>query len=246
MKSYYNKKIICELLKLKDQKYKDFQSSLIPNIKKDYIIGVKTNDLKSIAKEIYDSDSTNVFINELPHKYFEENQLHAFLISKEKNFDICIKEVNKFLNYVDNWATCDQLNPNCFNKNITSLYKYIKTWIKSKKAYKVRFAIRMLMKYYLDDNFDKKYLDIVSNINFPYDNKKNHNISISYNCNKYYVEMMIAWYFATALSKQYESTLPYIKSKKLLTFTHNKTIQKAIESNRVSNKHKLELKKYKI
>lgn len=231
------------LFELQDLKYRDFQAGLIPNIEKDLFIGVRTPELRKLAKEIANDEDTIDFLNAVPHKYFDENQLHAFILSEEKNFEICIKKLEKFLPYIDNWATCDQLCPKCFKKNKSELIKCIGKWLKSKRAYTVRFAIEMLMSYFLDEDFDKKYLDMVSNIRFK---SKYENVGIKLDADKYYVEMMIAWYFATALAKQYKSSLSYIKNKKLLPWTHNKTIQKAIESFRVSDEHKKELRKLKL
>ena len=260
----YNKtmgKILEKLNKLQDKKYAEFQVKLIPTVDKKAIIGVRTPKLRELAKELVKADreekkEVDKFLQSLPHKFFDENQLHAFILSETKDFEDCIKKVDKFLPYIDNWATCDQLSPKSFAKNKEALFKYINKWIKSKKAYIIRFAIGMLMQNYLDKDFDKKYLDIVANIEFNSAKKKKANdkikenkketISIEIDPNKYYVEMMRAWYFATALAKQYKDTLPYIKNKKLEPWTHNKTIQKAIESFRVSENHKNELRKLKI
>ena len=162
------------------------------------------------------------FLDELPHKFFEENQLHAFIISEIKDYDECILYLNKFLPYVDNWATCDQMSPKVFKKNHSKLLDQIKVWIKSSKTYTIRFGIGMLMQYYLDDDFKLEYLEMVSNIK----------------SDEYYVNMMIAWYFATALAKQYDSTIKIIEGKKLDVWTHNKTIQKAIESYRITFEQK--------
>ncbi len=166
----------------------------------------------------------------MPHKYFDENQLHAFLISEIKDGSICLKEINKFLPYVDNWATCDQLSPKALGKCKKDLLKNISKWIKSKKTYTIRFGIGMLMQYFLDEEFDKKYLSTVSKIKSK----------------EYYVNMMIAWYFATALAKQYRYAIEYIEKNKLDPWVHNKTIQKAIESYRISPKQKAYLKSLKV
>lgn len=232
-----------KIYSLQDKKYGDFQKNLIPTVKANSIIGVRTPELKKYAKELSTDKNVDKFLNDLPHKYFDENQLHAFILSEEKNFETCIKKLEKFLPYIDNWATCDQLSPKCFKKNKSELIKCIGKWLKSKRAYTVRFAIEMLMSHFLDEDFDKKYLDMVSNIRFK---SKYENVDIKLDADKYYVEMMIAWYFATALAKQYKSALSYIKNKKLLPWTHNKTIQKAIESFRVSDEHKKELRKLKL
>ncbi len=218
-----------ELFKLQDKKYRDFQSKLLPTINPDTIIGVRTPDLRSFAKKLVKASKYQNFIDNLPHKYFDENQLHAFIISEIKDYDLCIKYVNDFLPYVDNWATCDQMSPKVFNKKHNSLIKEIKKWITSKKTYTIRFAIGMLMQHYLDDDFKEEYLDLVSSVK----------------SDEYYVNMMIAWYFATALAKQYDIAVSYIENNVLDTWVHNKTIQKAIESYRITLKHKEYLKKYK-
>ena len=219
------------LFELQDTKYRDMQIKIIPTVDKDTIIGVRTPDLRRLAKELLKGDYKS-FINDLPHKYFDENQLHAFVISGIKDYDECLEAFNKFLPYVDNWATCDQQSPKVFNKNVNrdKLIKEIKKWIKSKDTYTIRFGIGMLMRIYLDDNFKPEYLKMVSNIKSE----------------EYYVNMMIAWFFATALAKQYDSTIEYIKNYKLDKWVHNKIIQKSIESYRISKEKKEYLKKYKI
>ena len=211
-----------DLFKLKDDKYRELQIKIIPNINSENIIGVRTPDLRKYAKELIKENNYVSFLESLPHKYFDENQLHAFIISEVKDYDECIGHINKFLPYVDNWATCDQLSPKVFKKNTDKLFEQINIWIKSKETYTIRFGIGMLMQYYLDDNFKEEYLDLVCNIK----------------SNEYYVNMMIAWYFATALSKQYESVVPVIKEEKLDKWVHNKTIQKAIESRCITDKQK--------
>lgn len=222
--------IIDELFKLQDKKYREFQSKLIPNINKDSIIGVRTPLLRQLSKKIIKENNYSDFLNDLPHKYFDENQIHAFIISEIKDYDECLFEFNKFLPYIDNWATCDQSSPKIFLKNSDKLINEIKRWIKSKDTYTIRFGIGMLMRIYLDDNFKPEYLKMVSNIK----------------SDEYYVNMMIAWFFATALAKQYDSTIEYIKNYKLDKWVHNKIIQKSIESYRISKEKKEYLKKYKI
>ena len=217
-----------ELFKLQDKKYQEMQIRLIPTVKSDTIIGVRTNDIKNLAKKIIKEDYVS-FLEELPHKYFDENQLQAFIISLIKDYDECILYLNKFLPYIDNWATCDQLSPKVFQKHKEELLEQIKKWITSKETYTIRFGIGMLMKYYLDDNFKIEYLKWVSNIKRE----------------EYYVNMMIAWYFATALAKQYDATIPFIENKQLNTWTHNKTIQKAIESYRITQEKKNYLRSLK-
>lgn len=224
------KKIEEDLFALQDKDYQIFQSKLIPTMESNKMIGVRTPELRKYAKKVIKENNYIDFINELPHKYFDENQLHAFIISEIKDYDECITYINKFLPYVDNWATCDQMSPKVFKKNHDKLIEQIKNWIKSKETYTIRFGIGMLMQHFLDDNFNESYLKLVSNVK----------------SNEYYVKMMQAWYFATSLAKQYDKTLPYIENKKLETWTHNKTIQKAIESYRITNKQKEYLKSLKI
>ena len=219
-----------KLNKKKDTKYKNFQAKLIPTVKPESIIGVRTPELKKLAREYIKDDKIENFLKDLPHKYFDENQLHAFLISEIKDGSICLKEINKFLPYVDNWATCDQLSPKALGKCKKDLLKNISMWIKSKKTYTIRFGIGMLMQYFLDEDFDKKYLSTVSKIKSK----------------EYYVNMMIAWYFATALAKQYRYAIEYIEKNKLDPWVHNKTIQKAIESYRISPKQKTYLKSLRV
>ena len=219
-----------DLYKNQDKKYQKFESSLIPNIDKNTIIGVRTPVLKNMAKKLIKENLSAEFIKTIPHKYFEENQIHSFILSESKDFDECIKNVNSFLKYVDNWATCDQLCPKVFKKYKKELLINVKKWINTKRTYYVRFGIKMLMSHFLDEDFDKKYLKIVSSIN----------------SNEYYINMMIAWYFATALAKQYDDAIIYIEKSKLSPWVHNQTIKKAMESYRVSDKNKKYLKSLKL
>ena len=214
------------LFEMQDLKYRDFNSSLNPTLNKNCFIGVRTPLLRSFAKEIKGTELAEKFILELPHKYFEENQLHALLFDNEKSFDKCIKNIELFLPYVNNWATCDQLNPKILKKHPEKFFENIKIWIKSNHTYTVRYAIKKLMDIYLDDNFQKKYCDMVAEIK----------------SDEYYICMMQAWYFATALAKQYDTAIEYLENHKLTDFVHKKTIQKACESFRVSNEHKIYLK----
>ena len=224
------KEIVDLLLEKQDIKYRDFQAPLFPNIAKEKMIGVRTPDLKKLAKELNGSDLTKEFIETLPHDYFDENQLHAFLISLIRDYDTCLKEVNRFLPYIDNWGTCDQLSPKVFAKHKDELIISIKKWLKSKHTYTVRFAIGMLLALYLDDSFKEEYMELVSNVKSE----------------EYYINMMIAWYFATALAKQWDTAIKYIENKKLSTWVHNKTIQKAVESYRISDEQKVYLKGLKV
>ena len=217
------------LFSMQDKKYAAFQAKLTPNLTLEDFIGVRTPDLKKFAKQLYKEGDYQEFLNDLPHKYFDENQLHAFIIAEIKDYDTCIKEVNNFLPYVNNCATCDQLSPKAFTKNKDALLKEIKSWIKSKETYTIRFAMGNLMRHFLEEDFNPKYPEMVAKVKSK----------------EYYVNMMIAWYFATALAKQYDTILPYIKENKLDVWTHNKTIQKAVESDRITQEQKTFLKRYK-
>lgn len=219
-----------ELFNLQDKKYRDFQIKLIPTVDPENIIGVRTPELRGLAKRLVKENNYISFLEDLPHKYFDENQLHAFIISELKNYDLCISYINKFLPYIDNWATCDQMSPKVFKKHHDKLIESIKAWIKSKNTYTIRFGIGMLMQHFLDEDYKKEYLKLVLNIK----------------SNEYYVNMMRAWFFATALAKEYDETITYIGNKKLDTWTHNKTIQKSIESYRITNEQKEYLKSLKI
>ena len=219
-----------ELFKLQDKEYKEFISKLNPTVEPKTIIGVKTPKLRSLAKEVFKEGNYKKFINTLPHKYYEENNIHSFIIEQIKDYDECVNELNKFLPYVNNWATCDSMKPKVFSKHKKELLVPIKKWLKSKDTYAVRFAIEMLMNFYLDEDFDPKHLELVKKVKSK----------------EYYINMMRAWYFATALSKQRKDTIKIIESKSLDPWTHNKTIQKAVESYRISNSDKKYLKTLKI
>lgn len=224
-----NDKILKTLIALKDDKYKAFTSKLIPNINPDVIIGIRTPQLRDLAKKLKDEKDIDIFLSTLPHNYLEENSLRAYLIEQIKDYDLCVKEVNKFLPYIDNWGTCDTLRPKCFKKNTDKLFNEIKKWIKSNHTYTIRFAIGMLMTYYLDKDFKQEHLDMVANVK----------------SDEYYIKMMIAWYFATALAKQYDSAIVYLENNKLEQWTHNKTIQKAVESFRITQEQKEYLRSLK-
>jgi 3-methyladenine DNA glycosylase AlkD len=212
-----------------DHEYKELQTKIIPTVDADAVIGVRTPQLRVYAKELSRREDIGQFLDELPHKYFDENQLHAFIIAGIKNYDDAMARLEAFLPYVNNWATCDQMSPKVFKKNKTDLLKHIRTWIKSKDTYTVRFGVGMLMEHFLDEDFDVKYPVMVSNIR----------------SDEYYVNMMTAWYFATALAKQYDAVLPYIENRRLDDWTHNKAIQKAIESYRITPEQKAYLKTLK-
>jgi len=219
-----------ELFKMQDIVYRDFNSKLIPTVDKSLFVGVRTPELRKYAKQLAKREDIEDFLHSLPHKYFDENQLHAFIVSEIKDFKSCVDKVNEFLPYVDNWATCDQLSPKVFKKYHKELITYIKEWLESDKVYTVRFGIGMLMEHFLDEDFDIIYTETVSNIR----------------SDEYYVNMMIAWYFATALAKRYESVLPFIENRRLEIWTHNKAIQKAVESYRISPDRKTCLKELKV
>ena len=216
-----------ELFSFQDKEYRDFQKKLIPTIYQENVIGVI---LRKFAKSLVKENKYKSFLEDLPHKYFDENQLHAFIISEIKNYDECISYINIFLPYIDNWATCDQMSPKTFKKNKKKLLNQIKIWIKSKDTYTIRFSIGMLMNHFLDEDYNPKYLEMVSKIK----------------SDEYYINMMVAWYFATALAKQYDDTISYLENNKLDKWTHNKTIQKAIESYRITEEQKDYLRKLKI
>jgi hypothetical protein len=224
------KSVIEQLFELQDLSYKDFHKKLIPNIDEDNIIGVRTPVLRKFAKEFAKSELKDEFLNSLPHKYYDENNLHAFVIEAIKDYDECINKIDEFLPYIDNWATCDLLSPKIFKKHKKEVYDKIKIWLKSDKTYTVRFAIVTLLANYLDDGFEEEMLTLVTDIKSE----------------EYYINMAIAWYVSVALVKQYDSTIKLIQSKKLDKFTHNKSIQKAIESYRVDDDKKKYLRTLKI
>lgn len=215
-----------QLFKMQDTGYRDFQSKLMPSVDKERVIGVRTPQLRAFAKELGKSQEAEQFLHQLPHQYYEENNLHGMLIAAVKNYEECVEKVKEFLPYVDNWATCDLLRPAVFKKHLPELSGEIKAWIGSEKTYTVRFGIGILLSYYLDEGFDTEYLEWAAQIRSQ----------------EYYINMMTAWYFATALAKQYEKTLPYLTEQRLDVWTHNKTIQKAIESYRISPEQKAYLR----
>ena len=219
-----------ELFLMQDRKYRDFQSRLMPTVDPERMIGVRTPALRKLAKEMGKSGDSASFLAELPHRYFDENQLHAFLLSEMKDFPRCMEEVERFLPYIDNWATCDQLSPKVFRKHRNELLLRIPEWIRSKETYTIRFGIGMLMQHFLDEDFDPAYLEMVAALRSE----------------EYYVNMMIAWYFATALAKQYDAALPLMENRRLSGWTHNKAIQKALESFRVTPEHKEVLRSLRV
>ena len=225
-----SEQIRAELFRLQDVKYRDFQGKLIPTVEPDAVIGVRTPELRKYAKILVKTENISDFLDDLPHRYFDENQLHAFIISEIKDYEQCLNRVSEFLPFVDNWATCDQMSPKIFKKHRMDLLEQIKAWVASDKTYTVRFGIGMFMEHFLDEDFDQAYPEIVAGIR----------------SDEYYINMMIAWYFATALAKQYDVILPYIKDRRLDVWTHNKAIQKAVESFRITPEQKEYLKTLKI
>lgn len=219
-----------ELFSMQDEAYKSFNSKLLPTVNPDSVIGIRIPVLRKFAKDFSKKPEALEFLKILPHRYFDENNLHAFLIESIKDYDIALSETKRFLPYIDNWATCDMFLPKVFKKNPEKLLSEIKQWIKSDLTYTVRYAIGLLMSIYLDEHFSPDYLALVSEVH----------------SDEYYINMMIAWYFATALAKQYETAITYITDYKLDPWVHNKTIQKAIESSRISNETKEYLKSFKI
>lgn len=210
-----------------DEAYRQMQIRLLPNLSPDSIIGVRTPILRSISKEL---EGDAFFLQSLPHRFFEENQIHSFLLEREKRFDVVVSEIERFLPFVDNWATCDQLRPRCFQRNRQKLLPYIHKWIASGEPYTIRFGIGMLMVHFLDGEFEESLLELPAGVQ----------------SDEYYVRMMIAWFFATALAKQYDAALSYISGYRLDKWTHNKAIQKAVESYRVASDHKQELIGYRL
>ncbi len=215
-----------ELFSLQDPVYRDFQVKLFPQDGHISMIGVRTPALRAYAKQLAGREEIGAFLEDVPHQYFDENQLHAFIISGIREYDRCMDEVRRFLPYVDNWATCDQMSPKVFRKHRMELLSAADEWIRSDHTYTIRFGIKMLMDHFLDDDFDVKYPEMVAGVRSE----------------EYYVNMMIAWYFATALAKQYDAVVPFIEKERLDLWTHNKAIQKAVESYRITPQQKVFLK----
>ena len=208
------------------EQYREFQSKLVPNIPKEKILGVRTPDMRRIAREIRGTKEAEEFLTQLPHNYYEENLVHFFMIAMIRDFDQCVQAVEAFLPYVDCWPVCDQSSPKAFSKDHEKLLPWIQKWIASDHVYTVRFGIRMLMNEFLGEDFKTEYLAWVARVKGE----------------GYYIKMMVAWYFATALAKRYDETVPYIEEHRLEPWTHRKAIQKAIESYRVTEEHKEYLK----
>lgn len=226
MENTNEKQIQKQLFALADENYKRFQQKLMPSVDPNAVIGIRTPELRRFAAKFSKTEEAAPFMAHLPHTYYEENNLHAFLIETITDFDRAIEELNRFLPYVDNWATCDMMSPKLFSSNKEKLLPVIQKWLSSKHTYMIRFGIVMLMKHYLDDAFSSQHLQMVANIS----------------SNEYYIEMAQAWYFAEALVKQYDHTLPYLQKRHLSPFVHSKTISKACDSFRISNEKKKFLK----
>ena len=218
------------LFALKDEKYKEFQKKLIPTVDENTVIGVRKPVLRKYAKDVSGTPGAVIFMQTLPHEYYEENNLHGMLIETMKDYDECIAYLDEFLPYVDNWATCDLISPRVFKKHKDELLVKIKEWMASDRVYTIRFGMEMLMTHFLDEDFKPEYLGMAADVHSE----------------EYYVNMMIAWFFATVLAKQYEASLPYIENHCMDRWTHNKTIQKAIESYRITDEQKRYLKSLKI
>lgn len=223
-------KITKHLLSLRDTEYKDFNSKLIPTVPEDEIIGIRIPVLRKYAKELKNTKEATKFLNSLPHKYTEEYNLHALLLENIRTYDDLIIALDEFLPFVDNWATCDIMSMKLFKKHLDILPKQLDIWLNSTHTYTIRFAIKMYMTYYLDDNFNVDYMTGISKIK----------------SDEYYVNMMIAWYFATALAKQYDTAIKFLEDKKLSPWVHNKTIQKAIESYRITDEQKKYLRTLRV
>lgn len=218
-----------ELFELQDISYGDFQAKLVPNIPRELLIGVRVPEARKLAKRLAKEPEASEFLKDLPHKYYDENILHALLISEMKDYDACIVAIDEYLPYIDNWAVCDILSPKIFKEHKTSLLEKIKEWSASDKTYTCRFGLEMLMSYFLDNDFKPDYLEITTSVHSE----------------EYYVRMMIAWFFATALAKQWDATIKYIENHRLDVWTHNKAIQKARESRRIAPKQNEYLKTLK-
>ena len=224
-------KITSELIHLADSKYKEFHSKLIPEIPKERVLGVRTPVLRKYAKEIYEREDVELFLNTLPHQYYDENNLHVELLKlKYKELDVFLDKLENFLPFIDNWATCDMFSPKIFKKEPALIYEKVKQWLKSDETFIVRFGIVTLLQFYLDDLFQEEMLSLVANVKRE----------------AYYIKMAVAWYFSIALVKQYDKTISYFTTQQLENWTHNKAIQKAIESRRISEERKVYLRSLKV
>ena len=222
--------ILSRLFALQDLNYREFHCRLMPTVNPECVIGVRTPALRKLAKELSKTPEAAEFLRHLPHRYYEENNLHGFLIETIRDYDSAVAAVDDFLPYIDNWATCDLISPGIFRKHLPELLERIRVWTACERTYTVRFGIGMLMSFYLDEEFRPELLTIPADVRSE----------------EYYVNMMIAWFFATALAKQYNATLPYLQQHRLSKWTHNKAIQKAIESNRIPQETKTYLRTLKL
>ena len=218
-----------QLFELQDLKYRDFHSKLMPETDKETVIGIRTPVLRKFAKEFAGTSEAEAFLRQLPHRYYEENNLHMMLITGIKDYEKCMEEIQRFLPCIDNWATCDYPAPKCFARHKDQVLEEAKRWISSGETYVIRYGIGMLMRLFLDEDFSSEYLEMAAAVQSQ----------------EYYVNMMIAWYFATALSKQWDATVPYIEHHKLPDWVHRKTIQKAVESYRITPEQKEYLKGFR-
>ncbi len=228
--AYNREKIQAELFELQDEKYRDFHSKLIPDMEKENIIGIRTPVLRKYAKQFAKTEDAAAFLQDVPHIYYEENNLHMMLITSIKEYDKCLKEIEKFLPCIDNWATCDLPAPKCFAGHKEELLPRIKQWIHSGETYTIRYGIGMLMRLYLDEDFKPEYAGLVASVTSK----------------EYYVNMMIAWYMATALAKQWDVIIPYVEEHRFSDWVHRKTIQKAVESYRITDEQKRYLRSLRV
>ena len=211
-----------QLFALQDKTYREFHSKLMPDTDKETVIGIRIPVLRKFAREFARRLEAREFLQQLPHQYYEENNLHMMLIIAEKDYEKCLAEVERFVPYIDNWATCDMPAPKCFAKHKQELLPKVEEWIASEETYTIRYGIDLLMALYLDEDFRPEYLKLAASVTSE----------------EYYVKMVIAWYFATALAKQWDSTIPYIEQRRLSDWVHRKTIQKAVESYRITKEQK--------
>ena len=211
-----------QLFALQDKTYREFHSKLMPDTDKETVIGIRIPVLRKFAREFARRLEAREFLQQLPHQYYEENNLHMMLIIAEKDYEKCLAEVERFVPYIDNWATCDMPAPKCFAKHKQELLPKVEEWIASEETYTIRYGIDLLMALYLDEDFRPEYLELAASVTSE----------------EYYVKMVIAWYFATALAKQWDSTIPYIEQRRLSDWVHRKTIQKAVESYRITKEQK--------
>ena len=219
-----------KLFEMQDLSYRDFHSKLIPDVEPERVIGIRIPQLRKYAKMLAKTPEAAVYLQTLPHPYYDENNLHGLLIESIRDYDSCIAELDRFLPYVDNWATCDLISPKVFQKHLPELLKKIRIWLQSDHTYTIRFGIGTLMRFYLNDAFSEEYPELAADV-----------------CSEaYYVRMMVAWYFATALAKQYDAVVPYLEQRRLEPWTHNKTIQKAVESYRITAEQKEYLRSLKV